>query len=243
MACLWLLVCCACGVSRPRQATALTRVLRHPRHVRCSFFYTDVTPRCSRSTLTNVSTAPAELMLAVLRHMHRQGQSQDDVIRRSAGGPFAVATLFQAETRRPQQVLLCCIRPVKACLANCKQPHKMAYMVAYTLHCTTVPCLPPPPHCPPFFFHPPPHIAQPLVHSTMRCLFHWAWHDLSSPLSESLLTAAAGGRAPEPLPADLKGPPCAPWTQVHALNTLKQVFVDRELSSVTAGYVALGTLR
>ena len=61
-------------------------------------------PRCSRSTLPDVSTHPTNLMLAVLRRMHRPGQSQDDVIRRSAGLPFAVATLFHAETRRPQQV-------------------------------------------------------------------------------------------------------------------------------------------
>ena len=81
---------------------------------------------------------------------------------------------------------------------------------------------------------------QPLVHSTMRLLLHWAWQDLTPPLSTAHLTAAAGGRCPQPLPADLDAPQCTPWTQVHALNTLKQVFQDKDLSAATSGYVALG---
>lgn len=83
---------------------------------------------------------------------------------------------------------------------------------------------------------------QPLVHSTMHLLFHWSWHGLTTPLPTAQLTAAAGGRVPCPLPADLDAPQCTPWTQVHALNTLKQVFQDKDLSAVTSGYVALGTV-
>lgn len=86
-------------------------------------------------------------------------------------------------------------------------------------------------------------LTQSLVHAGMRQLFVWAWAGCSPPLSMAAIAAAAGGRPPPPLPAGLDTPACAPWTQVHALNTLKQVFQDKELTSMTGGYVALGASR
>ncbi len=60
--------------------------------------------RCLHHPLPAIHTMPRAFLGQLLAHMHRPGQCQDDVIRRSAGLPFAVVSVLQACMASTQQV-------------------------------------------------------------------------------------------------------------------------------------------
>ncbi|GAX83456.1 hypothetical protein CEUSTIGMA_g10881.t1 [Chlamydomonas eustigma] len=173
-----------------------------------------ITGRMLRCSVPELSVLPSKWLEACLKRLSAQGQVRDDIIRRSAGLPFALGALFQAEPSNSPKSLLARAMSHLTIIADCAGKST----ASHTTHHTITP-------------------GSGKISDVASGIDPTILERIQKALDIMNMQPSAAQSPIDTLTGILDA---EPWPSVHAFNCLRHTFNDSNLAVDTSGYFAEG---